>query len=169
MCTPRTLSQRSRVQAEDLLPAWNAKIWRILPKVVNRGKTIPVEVKKIPPKMTILPLPAKLSRRDVPTVDIELGEVRLGRWHRRCSRTRRLKKKKKKKKEGEEEEEEEEEEAAKCISRTSNRKLYSYGSNEPLTTAGEFESELCYNDKHNSVSALLSWKIRKEQYSAGRP
>ena len=74
--------------------------------------------------------------------------------------------------EEEEEGEEEKEAAAKCISRTSNtsnRKLYSYGSNEPLTTAGEFESELCYNDKHNSVSALLSWKIRKEQYSAGRP
>ena len=42
-----------------------------------------------------------------------------------------LKKKKKKKKK------------AKCISRTSNRKLYSYGSNEPLTTACDFESELC--------------------------
>ena len=38
------------------------------------------------------------------------------------------------------EEEEEEEEEGK---RTSNRKLYSYGSNEPLTTACDFESELC--------------------------
>ena len=34
-----------------------------------------------------------------------------------------------------------------CVSRKSNRKLYSYGSNEPLTTAGEFETELCYKDK----------------------
>ena len=35
----------------------------------------------------------------------------------------------------------------KCDSRKSNRKLYSYGSDEPLTTAGEFETELCYKDK----------------------
>ena len=60
--------------------------------------------------------------------------------------------------EEEEEEEEEKEAAAKCISRTSNtsnRKLYSYGSNEPLTTAGEFESELCYNDKHFSECFIV--------------
>ena len=57
--------------------------------------------------------------------------------------------------EEEEEEEEEEEAAAKCISRTSNRKLYSYGSNEPLTTAGEFESEPCYNDKHFSECFIV--------------
>ena len=31
-----------------------------------------------------------------------------------------------------------------CVSRKSNKKLYSYGSNEPLTTAGEFETELCH-------------------------
>ena len=35
----------------------------------------------------------------------------------------------------------------KCDSRKSNRKLYSYGSDEPLTTAGEFVTELCYKDK----------------------
>ena len=35
----------------------------------------------------------------------------------------------------------------KCVSRKSNRKLYSSGSNEQLATAGEFETELCYKDK----------------------
>ena len=29
----------------------------------------------------------------------------------------------------------------------SNKKLYSYGSEEPLNTAGEFETELCYKDR----------------------
>ena len=63
----------------------------------------------------------------------------------------------------EEEEEEEEEAAAKCISRTSNRKLYSYGSNEPLSTAGEFEYELCYNDKHFSECFIVVEDIYKER------
>ena len=85
-----------------------------------------------PPKMTISPLPSKLSRWDVPTVDIELGGVRLKRVIDRATWEILKKKKKKKKKK-----------KAKCISRTSNRKLYSYGSNEPLTTACDFESELC--------------------------
>ena len=39
------------------------------------------------------------------------------------------------------------EKKVRCVSRKSNRKLYSYGSNEPLTTAGEFETELCYKGK----------------------
>ena len=90
-----------------------------------------------PPKMTISPLPSKLSRWDVPTVDIELGGVRLKRVIDRA--TWEILKKKK----------------AKCISRTSNRKLYSYGSNEPLTTAGEFESELCYKDKRFSECFIV--------------
>ena len=75
------------------------------------------------------------SRRDIPTVDIELGGVRLkgvlvdsgftcsvidrATWET-------LNEKK-----------------VKCVSRKSNRRLYSYGSNEPLTTAGEFETKLC--------------------------
>ena len=96
-----------------------------------------------PPKMTISPLPSKLSRWDVPTVDIELGGVRLERVIDRATWEILKKKKKKKKKK------------AKCISRTSNRKLYSYGSNEPLTTAGEFESELCYKDKRFSECFIV--------------
>ena len=43
----------------------------------------------------------------------------------------------------------------KCVSRKSNRKLYSYGSNEPLTTAGEFETELCYKDKRCHVCFIV--------------
>ena len=39
----------------------------------------------------------------------------------------------------------------KCVSRKSKRKLYSYRSNEPLTTAGEFETELRYKDKRCPV------------------
>ena len=35
----------------------------------------------------------------------------------------------------------------KCRSWKSNQKLYSYGSEEPLNTAGEFEAELCYKDR----------------------
>ena len=35
------------------------------------------------------------------------------------------------------------------------RKLYSCGSNEPLTTAGEFESELCYKDKRFSECFIV--------------
>ena len=31
---------------QDLLPAWNAKMWRILPKDVKREKKIPVEDEK---------------------------------------------------------------------------------------------------------------------------
>ena len=77
--------------------------------------------------------------KEIPTVDIELGEVQLkgvlvdsgstsnvidrGTWEM-------LKRNN-----------------IKCDSKKSNRKLYSYGSDEPLTTAGEFETELCYKDK----------------------
>ena len=35
----------------------------------------------------------------------------------------------------------------KCKSWKSNWKLYSYGSEEPRNTAGEFETELCYKDR----------------------
>ena len=78
------------------------------------------------------------SERDIPTVDIELGGVRLegvlvdsGSTCNVIDRVtwETLKEKK-----------------VRCLSRKSNRKLYSYGSNEPLTTAGEFETELCYKD-----------------------
>lgn len=73
--------------------------------------------------------------RDIPTVDIELGGVRLegvlvdsGSTCNLIDRAtwETLKEKK-----------------VECVSRKSNRKLYSYGSNEPLTTAVEFETELC--------------------------
>ena len=47
---------------------------------------------------------------------------------------------------------EEEEEEGK---RTSNRKLYSYGSNEPLTTACDFESELFQKDKRFSECFIV--------------
>ena len=70
------------------------------------------------------------SERDIPTVDIELGGVRLEGVlvdsGSNCNVIDRvtwetLKEKK-----------------VRCLSRKYNRKLYSYGSNEPLTTAGEF-------------------------------
>ena len=38
-------------------------------------------------------------------------------------------------------------EKIKCKSWKSNKKLYSYGSEEPLNTAGEFETELCHKDR----------------------
>ena len=121
-------------------------MWRLLSKFVKREKKNTSRPNKghnvRPPKMTISPLPSKLSRWDVPTVDIELGGVRLKRVIDRATWEILKKKKKKKKK-------------AKCISRTSNRKLYSYGSNEPLTTAGEFESELCYKDKRFSECFIV--------------
>ena len=40
-------------------------------------------------------------------------------------------------------------------SRRSSRKLYSYGSAEPLTTAGEFETELSYKDKRCTVCFVV--------------
>ena len=43
----------------------------------------------------------------------------------------------------------------KCNSRRSSRKLYSYGSAEPLTTAGEFETELFYKDKRCTVCFVV--------------
>ena len=43
----------------------------------------------------------------------------------------------------------------KCNSRRSSRKLYSYGSAEPLTTAGEFETELSYKDKRCTVCFVV--------------
>ncbi|PFX12869.1 Retrovirus-related Pol polyprotein [Stylophora pistillata] len=50
------------------------------------------------------------------------------------------------------------EKRVKCVSRKSNRKLYSYGSNEPLTTAGEFETELCYKDKRCHVCFIVVYE-----------
>ena len=51
----------------------------------------------------------------------------------------------------------------KCDSRKSNRKLYSYGSDEQLTTAGEFETELCYNAIMLSIArAILSRQTSEE-------
>ena len=41
------------------------------------------------------------------------------------------------------------------VSTKFNRKLYSYGSSEPLTTAGEFETELCYKDKRSHVCFII--------------
>ena len=42
-----------------------------------------------------------------------------------------------------------------CVSRKSSKKLYSYGSNEPLTTAGEFETELRYKDKRSHACFIV--------------
>ncbi|PFX14704.1 Uncharacterized protein K02A2.6 [Stylophora pistillata] len=47
------------------------------------------------------------------------------------------------------------EKKVKCVSRKSNRELYSYGSNEPFTTAGEFETELCHKDKRCHVCFIV--------------
>ena len=77
--------------------------------------------------------------RDIPTIDIELGGVQLkgvlvdsGSTCNVIDRERweALKKK-----------------DIKCKSWKSNKKLSSYGSEEPLNTAREFEAELCYKDK----------------------
>ena len=87
------------------------------------------------------------SGRDIPTIDIELGGVRLegvlvdsgstcNVIDRATWETRKEKK-------------------VKCVSRKSNRKLYSHGSNEPLTAAGEFETELCYKDKRCHVCFIV--------------
>ena len=87
------------------------------------------------------------SGRDIPTIDIELGGVRLERVlvdsGFTCNVTDRatwetLKEKK-----------------VKCVSRKCIKKLYSYGSNEPLTTAGEFETELCYKDERYHVCFIV--------------
>ena len=43
----------------------------------------------------------------------------------------------------------------KCRSWKSNRKLYSYGSEEPLNTAGEFEAELCYKYRKCTVTFVV--------------
>ena len=43
----------------------------------------------------------------------------------------------------------------KCRSWKSNRKLYSYGSEEPLNTAGELEAELCYKDRKCTVTFVV--------------
>ena len=43
----------------------------------------------------------------------------------------------------------------KCVSRKYSRRLGSYGSNEPLTTAGEFETEVCYKDKRCHVCFIV--------------
>ena len=87
------------------------------------------------------------SGRDIPTTDIELGGVRLegvlvdsGSTCNVIDRAtwETLKEKK-----------------VKCVSTKSKRKLYSYGSNEPLTTAGEFETELRYKDKRCHVCFIV--------------
>ena len=43
-----------------------------------------------------------------------------------------------------------------CFSRKSNGRLCLYGSNEPLTTAGEFETELCYKNERCSVCFVVA-------------
>ena len=43
----------------------------------------------------------------------------------------------------------------KCRSWKSNRKLHSYGYEEPLKTAGEFEAELCYKDRNCTVTFVV--------------
>ena len=110
------------------------------------------------PRTTTLHL--QFSARDIPAVAIELGRVQLegvlidsgstcnvidkDMWEV-------LKKKK-----------------IKCTSWKSNKKLYSYGSEEPLNTAGEFESEL-YQKIDNVLHVLLLWKRRQGLYSGDRP
>ena len=100
------------------------------------------------------------SGRDIPTIDIELEGVRLegvlvdsGSTCNVIDRAtwEMLKEKK-----------------VKCVLRKSKRMLYSYGSNEPLTTAGEFE--LNFVTKINvAMCVLLLWKRKQGQYLAGRP
>ena len=95
----------------------------------------------------ISPSPYSLVGRDIPTIDIELGGVRLegvlvdsGSTCNVIDRAtwEMLKEKK-----------------VKCVSRKSKRKLYSYESNEPLTTAGEFETELRCKDKRCHVCFIV--------------
>ena len=56
----------------------------------------------------------------------------------------------------------------KCVSRKYSRRLGSYGSNESLTTAGEFETEVCYKDKSCHVCFIVV-EEKEGQYLAGRP
>ena len=85
--------------------------------------------------------------RDIPTIDIELGGVQLVGVLVDSGSTRNvidretwemLKRKN-----------------IKCRSWKSSRKLYSYGSEEPLNTAGEFEAELCYKDRQRTVTFVV--------------
>lgn len=85
--------------------------------------------------------------RDIPTIDIELGGIQLegvlvdsGSTCNVIDREtwETLKRKN-----------------IKCRSWKSNRKLYSYGSEEPLNTAGEFEAELCYKDRKCTVTFVV--------------
>ena len=89
------------------------------------------------PRTTTLHL--QFSARDIPAVAIELGGIQLDGVlvdsGSTCNVIARetweaLKKEK-----------------IKCKSWKSNKTLYSYGSEEPLNTAGEFETELCYKDR----------------------
>ena len=101
------------------------------------------------------------SGKDIPSMDIELRGVRLEGVLIKCGSTcnvidkttwKTLKEKK-----------------VKCVSRKSIRKLNSYGSNEPLTTAGEFETELCCKDKRCHVCFIVvEEKARTILISAGR-
>ena len=43
----------------------------------------------------------------------------------------------------------------KCKPCKSNKKLYSYGSEEPLNTGGEFEAELCYKDRQCAACFVI--------------
>ena len=87
------------------------------------------------------------SGRDIPTVDIELGGVRLEGVLVDSGSTRNVIDRATW--------EELKETKVKSVSRKSNRKLYSYGSNEPLTTVGEFETEPCYKGKRRHVCCIV--------------
>jgi len=89
----------------------------------------------------------QLGARDIPTVAIELGGVQLEGvlvdQGSNCNVIDRetwevLKKKK-----------------IKCKSWKSNKKLYSYGSEESLNTAGEFEAELRYKDRQGAARFVV--------------
>ena len=47
----------------------------------------------------------------------------------------------------------------KCKSWKPNKKLYSYGSEEPLNTVGEFEAELCYKDRQCAARFVVVKEI----------
>ena len=82
--------------------------------------------------------------RDIPTTDIELGGIQLGGVlvdsGSTCNVIDRETLKRKN---------------IKCRSWKSNWKLYSYGSKEPLNTAGEFEAELCYKDRKGTLTFVV--------------
>ena len=77
----REILKEIQCARQDWLVVGNVKKWGISPKFVGRKKKILIETRKEiyakSPKMMISPSTLQSSGRDIPTVDNELGGVRL--------------------------------------------------------------------------------------------